>query len=83
MVQSFNRPHRNVGLELFSPIQSIPEDEHNGSQFPNFNKNVTQNSSVPYGIDDVSTWIGGKLKLVQLYMQMVNYRNIKFQRHFI
>lgn len=67
MVQSFDRPHRNVGLELFSPIQSIPENNqrgsHNGSELPNFNKNVTQNSSVPYNIGDVSTWVGGKLKL--------------------
>lgn len=66
MVQTINRPHMSVGLELFSPIQSIPENDQRGSQLPNFNKDVTQ-SSIPYGIDDMSTWIGGKFNFALLH----------------
>lgn len=72
-----------VGMELFSPIQSIPENDQRGShmlsELPNFNKNITQ-SSVPYGIDDMSTWIGGKWKLtfivdVNLQISLICYIN--------
>ncbi|XP_018566008.1 dystrophin-related protein 2-like [Anoplophora glabripennis] len=64
MVQTINRPHMSVGMELFSPIQSITENDqrgnHVGTRPPNFNKDITQTSSVPYGIDDMSTWVGGQ-----------------------
>ncbi|KAJ8963450.1 hypothetical protein NQ318_018932 [Aromia moschata] len=63
MVQTTNnRIHRNTGLELFSPIHSVLEDSQtDGPDLTHASsKNFMQNnSSVPYCIEDMSTWIGG------------------------
>ncbi|KAJ8973910.1 hypothetical protein NQ317_000454 [Molorchus minor] len=59
------RMHRGTGLELFSPIASIPEqstmEEHNVTRLASASKNYSQNSSssYPYCIEEMSTWIGG------------------------
>ncbi|KAJ8936627.1 hypothetical protein NQ314_012243 [Rhamnusium bicolor] len=74
MVQTINnRPHRASGLELFSPIASIPENNHsiddNITQCPSLSRNCTRNdSSVPYCINDLVLGLEvSKIKIIKLF----------------
>lgn len=56
LVQTNLQPERNLTISLLSPIASKSEEQI-CSDFPFNNK-----SEMSYGLDDISTWLGGKLK---------------------
>nr|XP_023028148.1 dystrophin-like [Leptinotarsa decemlineata] len=83
MLQSTYRMDRigREGLELFSPIVSIPESPRKVKNTDNFDEKVSNSSentarndtSVDYCIDDMSTWIGGKHKMCSLHISFLFY----------
>lgn len=58
-------PKRSLGMELFSPITPLPEgttstDALETKFSSDFGKSHSENVTVPYFMDDTSTWLGGK-----------------------
>lgn len=54
MTQSNLKIDRSVAIDLFSPITSKNED------LTVSDKPFSFKSEISYGIDDISTWLGGK-----------------------
>lgn len=57
LVQTNLKPDRNIAIDLFSPIASNPVEDNSKSS-----ENLFKiNGEMSYGVDDISTWLGGEL----------------------
>lgn len=59
LVQTNLKPDRNIAIDLFSPIVSNPVENSSKSSENLFKVN----GEMSYGIDDISTWLGGKFNI--------------------
>lgn len=61
LVQTNFKSNRDIAIDLFSPIVSKPEQI-------TFESVLNTKSEPSFGIDDMSTWLGGRCKFLKLFL---------------